>query len=78
MHIEQHPDGHFLVYTDAGRRRGRQLLLVEAADTRDEAVRKGREREADLIYWGRRTSRNLRPDNGYCRLCGASRDSCCC
>ena len=78
MRVEQHPAGHFLAYTDAGRCRGREMELIEAADTKEEAQRKGREREADLIYWGRRTNGNLRPDNGNCRLCGASRDSCCC
>ena len=76
--VEQHPDGHFLVYTDAGSYRGRQMLLIETADTREKAQTKGRERVADLIYWSSRKNRNLRPDNGRCRLCGASRDSCCC
>ena len=76
--VEQHPDGHFLFYTDAGNFHGRQWLLIETADTREEAQRRVRERESDLIYWSTRKHRNLRPDNGRCRLCGASRDSCCC
>lgn len=52
MRREQHPDGHWLVYTDAGRIRGREWEQIDWAYTRDEAESIGREREADLMYWG--------------------------
>ena len=76
--VEQHPDGHFLFYTDAGRYRGMQMLLIETANSEGEAKEKYREKVADLLYWNGKKNRNLRPENGCCRLCGARREKCCC